>query len=462
MRDWNVSRQIAWGIPIPAFQNVDDSDDWIFDTRVDQEIIEIDGKTYRRDPDVFDTWFSSGQWPFVTLGYPDSEDFKDFYPNAVMETGQDILYQWVARMICLGVYVTGDIPFKDVYLHGMVRAEDGRKMSKSLGNVVDPTPILEEFGSDALRMGMISGRSAGYSSAYAPSKIQAGRNFANKLWNIARFIEDKLGDDFAAKSSPKPVSAADHWIIDKLNAASKLIGEHMDNYRFSEAFDAVYHCVWDDFADWYIEASKDTPNTGVLAYSLETVLKLAHPFAPFVTETIWQTLAWESDSVLASSSWPKQIKAEDNKVAEFEQIRIIVTEARDVISSLQLRKPTLYYTGVDFLQDNAALISRLARLKGVKDVTAGHGLHLTGTQYPCWLDVDRETAQRYLHKLQDKQKTSNEEVKRLRARMDNDSYVKNAPKQLVDQTKDQLKEAVLLLSNVTQEIDHFSKASKEL
>jgi valyl-tRNA synthetase len=462
VKDWNISRQIAWGIPIPAFQNVDDTDDWIFDDRVDNEILEINGKTYRRDPDVFDTWFSSGQWPFATLDYPDGQDYKDFYPTSLMECGIDILYPWVSRMICLGLYITGKMPFKDVYLHGMVRSADGRKMSKSLGNVIDPKILIDEYGSDALRMGIISGRSAGYSAAYAPSKIQAGRNFANKLWNIARFVEDKLGDEYKAKSAPKPESAADHWLLSKLQRSISVVSEHLQAYRFSEAYDAVYHTVWDDFADWYIEASKDHVNNGVLAYGLETILRLAHPFAPFVTETIWQTLAWEGDSILAMSSWPVAADFNTAKAAQFEDIRAVVTEARDIVTSLQLLKPKLYHSGVKFLDDNADLITRLAHLKSVKEVESGHGLNLTSTKYPCWLDIDRQTATRYLGKLHDKQKAHNEEIKRLRGRLDNESYVKSAPKALVDETKQQLEEAVLLLSNVTEQVKRFSTASKEL
>ena len=249
VKDWNISRQIAWGIPIPAYQNINDSDDWIFNEDVSEEIIEQDGKTYKRDADVFDTWFSSGQWPLITTGYPDSEDHKKYYPTSLMETGVDILYQWVARMICLGLYMTGEVPFKDVYLHGMIRAEDGTKMSKSIGNVIDPKPVIEQFGTDALRMGILSGRSAGYSAAYAPAKVVAGRNFCNKLWNIARFITDKIGD-IPTLPELKPTSSADHWILHKLQQSTEVISAHLDNYRFSEAYETLYHTVWDDFADW--------------------------------------------------------------------------------------------------------------------------------------------------------------------------------------------------------------------
>lgn len=456
VKDWNISRQIAWGIPIPAFQNVEDADDWIFDTRVQEEIIEVSGKTYRRDSDVFDTWFSSGQWPFATLNYPDGLDFSDYYPTSLMETGIDILYQWVARMICLGLYITGKVPFADVYLHGMVRSEDGRKMSKSLGNVVDPKDIIDTFGSDALRMGIIAGRSAGYSAAYAPSKIQAGRNFANKLWNIARYIEDKTSDLTQQVASPK--TAADHWILRKLQHSIREIDSHLASYRFSEAYDTLYHAVWDDVADWYIEASKGSLNEAMLVYVLRTILVVSHPFAPFVTETIWQTLSLSENDVLATASWPTIESYDAKKAADFEEIKKIVAESRTIVANLQLQKSTLYYTHVPFLADNAELIARLAGLAGVKEVDSGHGLHLTSTPLTCWLDVDANTARRYIKKLEEQRTAHEQTIERLKARLDNKNYVKNAPKNLVDETKQQLIEQQELLNGVNDEIKRFNAA----
>ncbi len=455
VRDWNISRQIAWGIPIPAFQNVDDSDDWIFNEAVTQEILVVDGKTYRRDPDVFDTWFSSGQWPFATLHYPDHPDFADYYPTSLMETGIDILYQWVARMMCLGLYITGKMPFKDVYLHGMVRSEDGRKMSKSLGNVIDPKQVIESHGSDALRMGIIAGRSAGYSAAYAPSKIDAGRNFANKLWNIARFITDKLGEDVEAIDI-KPTTVADHWMLNKLQQSNREISEHLDNYRFSEAYETLYHTVWDDVADWYIEASKGTQNDSVLQYVLKTILTLSHPFAPFVTETIWQTLPWTGEDVLAVAQWPEDAHFDKNKASEFEEIRTIVSEARTIITNLGLQKSTLYYTNVPFLKENADLLTRLAGLAGVHEVASGHGLHLTSTRYTCWIDVDQATARRYTGRLTEQKQQLQAVIDNLQGRLANKKYVHGAPKELVNQTREQLKDNQNLLVGVETEIKRFS------
>ncbi len=456
VRDWNISRQIAWGIPIPAFQNVDDPDDWIFDDRVSEEILKVDGKKYRRDPDVFDTWFSSGQWPYVTTNFgQEGDDFKKYYPTSLMETGVDILYQWVARMICLGLYTTGEIPFKDVYLHGMVRGQDGRKMSKSIGNVVDPDPLIDEYGADAARVGMMSGRSAGDSAAYAPAKIIAARNFCNKLWNIARFIEGVL-EDKDLSASAKPVSNADHWILTKLQHTTDAAGSLLDDYRMSEAYEVVYHFIWDDFADWYIEAAKTELNPGLLRSLLEDVLKLAHPFTPFVTETIWQTLPWSAeDSMLIAQDWPKLKAGDQKKTAEFEEIRTIVTETRAIIAAMQLKKTSMYYVDVPFLANHSTLISRLAGLDHVSEVEDGTGLHLTSTTHRCWLDVDRERVSQYAKKLMVDQEAAKKRLEGLKTRLENKNYVDQAPKELVEETKQQVKESEQLISNIEKEISRF-------
>lgn len=454
LRDWNISRQIAWGIPIPAFQNVDQSDDWIYDERVDQETIEVDGKTYRRDPDVFDTWFSSSSWPYATLDYPDGDDFKRFYPTTVMETGGEILYPWVCRMIMLGLYVTGEIPFKDVYIHGYVMAEDGSKMSKSIGNVVDPLPVIEQYGSDALRMGILAGRVPAVNRGYDSRKVEDARNFCNKLWNIARYIEDVLGDEFA-KEKPEPKSPADHWVLRKLQQVVTEVEDDFTNYRLAEAYDRLYHFVWDDVADWYIEASKSDQNKPLLAYLLESILTILHPYAPFVTETIWQTLAWEPDSILATRSWPQIHGGKDKPADAFEDIITIVSEARFITKTLNAAKPTLYYTDEPFLAEHGKLIARLARLHEVSEVQKGDGLYLTETKYRCWLDIDSGRARQYAEQLKAKQAEQGKMIEQLKARLANKAYTDQAPKHIVNQTKQQLAEAEAAVSKIEAEIKRF-------
>jgi valyl-tRNA synthetase len=455
LRDWNISRQIAWGIPIPAFQNVDDSDDWIYDERVDQEIIEVDGKTYHRDPDVFDTWFSSSSWPYATLNYPDGEEYKEFYPLSVMETASDILYPWVSRMLMFGLYVTGQVPFRHVYLHGLIQDEHGQKMSKSKGNVIDPMVKIQAFGSDAFRMGIISDETPGSYRPYDESKLVGARNFCNKLWNIARYIEGVLGDE-TSRAGAKPESPADHWLLSKLQQSTEEIQAHLDNYRFSEAYETLYHFVWDDAADWYIEASKAEPNKPLLAFILEAILMLAHPFAPFLTETVWQTLAWEKDSLLATRTFLKVPSADKKKAEDFQETQNIITEIRAIMNALKVSGVTLYYTDVPFLAENAALIKRMARLKNATEVESGNGMFLTSTKYRCWLDIDPSTAKAYVKELDAKRQAQEEVIKRLEGRLGNKSYVDNAPHEVVSQTKEQLALAREQLDKIWTEYKRFS------
>lgn len=455
LRDWNISRQIAWGIPIPAFVNVDNPDDWVFDERVSEETIQIGQKTYKRDPDVFDTWFSSSSWPYATLGHPDSEDFKQFYPLNLMETGGEILYPWVSRMIMLGLYVTGDVPFTSVYIHGYVMAEDGAKMSKSLGNVIDPLDIIKKYGSDALRMGLIAGRAPAVNRGFDVTKVEGARNFANKLWNIARFIEDKVGDDANLRLEPKAETDADHWLLSKLQQSTEVISKQLDTYRYADAYDTLYHMVWDDVADWYIETSKAAVNKGLLAFALETILKLAHPFAPFVTETIWQTLAWEKDSVLATAQWPEVPKGDKNQAAVFEEIKQMVVEIRFIKSALHALRPSLYYIDAPFLAHNSELLKKLAGLGQVKQVADGRGLNLSSTKFLCWLDIDDDSIQKYIIEIADKKADKQQEIKQLQDRLANKEYVKHAPRAIVKQTKDQLAAAQTVIETLEQEHTRF-------
>ncbi|HVC36741.1 MAG TPA: valine--tRNA ligase [Candidatus Dormibacteraeota bacterium] len=454
LKDWNISRQIAWGIPIPAFQNVDQPEDWIYDQRVDQEIITIDDKTYRRDPDVFDTWFSSSSWPYATLDYPDGEDYKHFYPLSLMETGYDILMPWVSRMLMLGIYVTGQAPFKAVYLHGLVLDEHGQKMSKSRGNVINPMELIDKYGSDALRMGIISGQTPGNNQPFDYSKVVGARNFCNKLWNIARYIEGVIGDN-QDSDKLKPATAADHWILDKLKQCQEASATHLDNYRFSEAYTTLYHFVWDDLADWYLEASKTTPNKSLLKFLLSSVLILVHPFAPFLSETIWQTLVVEEDTLLATKTQPKIPNADKNQSRDFKQIQDIISEVRFIVKALRISAATLYYNDVPFLSQNADTIKRLARLQNVTAVKSGTGLFLTNTPYRCWLDIDVITAKGYLREIEIKQAAQKSQIAQLEARLANKGYTKNAPAKVVEQTKSQLVDAKRLLVSLDQEYNRF-------
>lgn len=463
IRDWNLSRQIPWGIPIPAFQNVADDSDWIFDDRVTEPTIEVDGKTYKREEDTFDTWFSSGQWPFITTealakkaleggDAENSDNLSRFYPTSLMETGTDLLDRWISRMIMLGLYVTDEVPFKDVYLHGMVLDEHSQKMSKSKGNVINPMDSIAAYGSDALRLGLIASRSPGQNQAFGEDRIVAGRNFCNKLWNIARFIENKLGDSYEP-SAPQAKSLADHWIISELKTAKESIERMLDGYRFAEASDAMYHAIWDSVADWYIEASKDQDNPDLLAWVIDTSLKLAHPFAPFVTETIWQTLQWH-DSLLITEDWPEIIDFNDISASEFSRVQQLVNEARFVITSLPgNKKYTLLYLDDSLVEDNKDLIKRLAKLKDVISQEQPKGLRLAASGRAAWLDVSEETLAEHQVNLEERLASTHGDIQALEGRLSNANYVEKAPAKLVDETKQQLEEKKAVVLRLQHELE---------
>lgn len=440
LRDWNLSRQIPWGIPIPAFQNVDDPDDWVFDTRVDQSEITIDGRTYRRDEDTFDTWFSSGQWPFITTDYLSDGDLARFYPNSVMETGFDILRPWVSRMIMLGLYVTDKVPFHDVYLHGLILDEHGQKMSKSKGNVLNPLEVVTEFGSDALRLGVVMNRSAGQSQAFSPATVVAGRNFCNKLWNVTRFIENKAGEtiyDQAAVNAAVPQSLAEHWVLARLDAARHQLDDHLQQYRFAEAAETIYHAVWDDVADWFIEASKQDTQPAFLVHVLDIMLRLAHPFAPFVTETIWTTLH-NDQSLLIGQSWPEALDYDRAAATQFDQIQGLVGELRFTLAQLPAGKYRLVYEDDRLIADNADLIRALANVETVERVSAGKGLRIPSPNHAVWLDISEELLYEHQTQLELRLVDVRREIATLENRLSNQSYIDKAPAHLVEDSRQTL------------------------
>ena len=452
LRDWNISRQIPWGIPIPAFQNTNDPNDWIFDTRVEDKTIVVNGQTYRREEDTFDTWFSSGQMPYIATDYLDQGELSRFYPTDLMETGYDILKQWVARMIMLGIKRTGKVPFKTVYLHGMVNDEKNQKMSKSKGNVINPMEIVGEYGSDAMRLGIISGRSAAQSQAFNRGAVIAGRNFCNKLWNIARFVQDQIGDNHVI-APLEPASLADQWIIRQINQASEQIESLLSQYRFAEAADVVYHLIWDDLADWYIEASKTAVNRPVLSWSLATCLQLAHPFAPFVTETIWQTLNY-TNGILMVEPWPRKEAYDEIAAANFDRLKELVSEGRWVITELPgNQKYKLLYANDSLIESNKRVIKHLMRLEDVEHIDQPRGLRLAAANREAWLDIDSETLYQHQTNLELRLVEARKRKNNLESRLNNPNYLNKAPEKLVDETKQELADQIKLIDRLVGELE---------
>ncbi len=453
LRDWNISRQNWFGIRIPVYYNTgsDTTKAPYMPFSRENEAKEYYGEgNYEAESDTFDTWFSSSQWPYATL--MSSGDFERFYPTSVMETGRDILTIWVTRMVMLGLYRTGKVPFKTIYLHGLVNDERGKKMSKSKGNVINPLEKTAEYGTDALRLALTIGITPGNDGSLSDKKIEGYRNFCNKLWNVSRFILDSLPEGDHSPTTPKPISSADHWILNRFNSEITDVSKAIESYRFSEAGERIYSLLWDDLADWYIEASKVSPNPSVLTYCLDTILRLIHPFAPFVTEVIWQQLPWQSHNLIVSD-WPKANKF-DVKNQVFIDIMALVSQIRGISAELELKQPSLSLaddlTAVDF-----KILVKLAGLSEIKEGSGG--LKVEAGKLVGRLLISTEDVGRYLDNLKLKLNEAGEYAKRLKLQLSNHRYLEKAPATLVTETRDRLQQTELLISKLDEQIANIKK-----
>ena len=490
LKDWNISRQIPWGIAIPMFRRVTDAatdePDWIFDRRTHLKEIEVGGTKYVRDEDTFDTWFSSSHWPIVCTDWTE-DNFNPYYPLNVMETGADILFAWVARMIMMGLYVTGEVPFKEVYLHGLVLDAHGQKMSKSKGNVINPMDLVAKYGSDAFRLGILRGRSAGMNQAFSENSVIAGRNLCNKLWNISRLIQSIVDDDENASSrsirddgsvrSEEPrndgrdeafreerISSSyvtdnmgEDWICREINDCLNQVESSMKNYRFAEAIEVLYQTIWDKYADWFLESQKIFKNTGLLKQTLETILIALHPFAPFVTEAIWQNLSW-TDGFIATAKWPKKLKYDSISASTFENLITVVSEVRGTLQALpgtnNAKKYSLLYGNDSLVEDNLMLIRTLTKVPAINSLDGQpRGLRLALANHELYLDVPEKVVTEYKDALTEKILSVGRELDALNARMMNPNYVNKAPEHLVKETKDQIKEKESLISRLKTQLE---------
>ena len=468
LKDWNISRQIPWGIPIPMFkkqemasqgtggQNYDNAADWVFDTRTNLQEIELGGIKYKRDEDTFDTWFSSSHWPIVTTDWT-PEHGSPFYPLNVMETGADILFAWVARMIMMGLYVTGEVPFEEVYLHGLVLDAHGKKMSKSKGNVINPLDLVTKYGSDAFRLGILRGRSAGLAQAFSEDSVIAGRNRCNKLWNIARLIDSWVSSPTTELSDTYDTdSTGEDWICRELDDLKKQIERDIKQYRFAEAVEAIYDTIWNKYADWFLESQKLLKNLPLLKRTFEDLLKIAHPFMPFVTETIWQALSW-TDGLLINQKWPESLKFDPISAEQFERLMLTVSEARKVLAGL---KDTvkgisvgLLYGNDSLVEENAELVKQLTHTDFIKPTDGTpKGIRLAVADRELYLDVPAEIVKTYKDQLESRILSVGRELDSLNARMFNPNYVKKAPKHLVEETQKAIQEKEALISRLKLEL----------
>ncbi|MEK3788902.1 MULTISPECIES: valine--tRNA ligase [Paenibacillus] len=460
IRDWCVSRQLWWGHRIPAWYD-EETGEIIVSAEDPTTLPEYAGRKLKQDEDVLDTWFSSGLWPFSTMGWPDeTEDFKRYYPNNVLVTGYDIIYFWVARMIFTALEFTGQRPFADVLIHGLVRDAEGRKMSKSLGNGVDPLEVIESYGADAMRYMISTGSTPGQDLRFRIEKVEQARNFANKIWNASRFALMNLeGVSYEDIDITGELSTADRWILHRLNETSRDITRLIDAYEFGETGRLLYNFIWDDLCDWYIEFSKLTlygedpaakkKTQSVLAYVLDRTLRMIHPFMPFISEEIWQHLPHEGETITLAS-WPVYDAALENEaaVAEMNHLRDVIRSVRNIRAEVNVpmsKKIELQVKAadshiLDILSRNGEYIRRFCNTsdflhgielnvpdKAMSAVVTGAELYLP---LAGLLDIGQEIA-----RLEKELQHLNNEVLRIDKKLSNEGFVAKAPAKVIEEER---------------------------
>ena len=439
LHDWCISRQIWWGHRIPVCYTDDNE---IIVAKNEEEARKKAGeRNITQDEDTLDTWFSSSLWTFSTLGWPEkTKDFKSFHPTNVLETGTDIIFFWVARMILMSEYLLKDRPFKTVYLHGLVRDKQGRKMSKSLGNGIDPIDMIDKFGTDALRLSLVIGSSPGTDLRIYEEKIAGYRNFINKIWNISRFILSSVNEVKSVKKQPKVKTLSDKWILSKFNKLIKEVENDLENFKFSLAGEKLYHFTWDDFADWYLEISKIEKNKDeILLYILERLLIMLHPFIPFITETIWKE--FNAKDLLMVKDWPKVNKIDKDVIANFTELRELIVGLRNLKSKNKIPPidfPDCYIKSDVLDNGYLKLVATMSRVNLIDKELELDSIIINNSK--VWIDLKKE--------LSDKEKKDlNKYIVSLENKLKNKKFTDNAPKEVIDKTKNSLKKAQDKLNN---------------
>jgi valyl-tRNA synthetase len=393
------------------------------------------GDGWRQDEDTLDTWFSSSLWTFSTLGWPEqTEDLKNFHPTGVLETGDDILTFWVARMILMTEYILEEKPFETVYLHGMIRDKEGKKMSKSLGNGIDPIEMIDKFGTDALRLSLIIGSAPGAPMRLYEEKIAGYRNFVNKLWNISRFIFSSVDEVKRIDRQPKVKTLADRWILAELNQLTEQMTKDLDEYKFSAAGEKLYEFSWAKLADWYLEISKiEKDKDEILLYILERLLILSHPFTPYITEVIWKQ--FNSDKLLMIQSWPDSAKFEDSIISDFAELKELIVTIRNLKAENKI-SPTEFtdcYIASKILdKEYLILAAQMARVNLVDKKLDLEPIAINSSQ--VYINLSKE--------LSDKERQDIEKyIKNTEAKLANSDFVSNAPEKVIEDTKKRLEEA---------------------
>lgn len=470
IKDWCISRQLWWGHRIPAWY-CDDCNEITVSRETPHACCKCGSTHIHQDEDTLDTWFSSALWPFSTLGWPNNtEELNYFYPTSTLVTGYDIIFFWVARMIFSGLAHMGKVPFDTVFIHGIVRDANGVKMSKSLGNGIDPLEVIDQYGADALRFMLATGNSPGNDMRYSPEKVEASRNFANKIWNAARFILMNLEGHEIKNELPNELTTEDKWIISSFNRVAKEITENLEKFELGIAAQKIYDFLWDVFCDWYIEIAKIRMNSDdaqtaqnareVLVWVMTGTLKLLHPFMPFITEEIWQTLPHEGDALIVAQ-WPEYCQEHDFPEAELEMQRIMdvirgVRNRRAEMNVPPSRKTNLYIATAEpnTFENGIAILNKLAY---ATQITIGQAFDIEGAvtivtnDAKVYIPMDELVDKKAeLARLNKELETAKKQFAQVNGKLNNQGFLTKAPAQVVEGVKkdfDTLTERIQLIES---------------
>ncbi len=484
IRDWCISRQIWWGHRIPAWHCKDCGHVNVARKEPDK-CNKCGSNNLVQDEDVLDTWFSSGLWPFSTLGWPDeTQELKLFYPTSVLVTGFDILFFWVARMMMMGLHFMGDVPFRDVYIHALVRDAEGKKMSKSKGNVIDPLDVMERFGTDAFRFTLAALAAQGRDIKLSEEKILGYRHFVNKLWNAARFVLMNLDEDVSLERSynKEELGTEERWIIARLCQVIKGVTDAIENYRFNEAASLCYQFVWHEFCDWYVEMSKwylygddisrKRVSQSVLLQVLSAILRLLHPFMPFVTEEIWQKLPGTKESIMISMfPRPEELFEDHDAIQKMELIKEIITGIRNIRGELKIPPSKRVNVVIDAPEERLAIVNAnlhyIKSLAKAEDISTGHGMEKPESSATAVVgDISLYVPLKGLLDIEEEKKRIMKEIKKIQKDIDvynkklaNKNFVDKAPAHVVEDVRERLAMSNEKLNKLNQSLSFFESIS---
>ena len=468
IRDWCISRQLWWGHRLPVYYHNETGEVVVARKNPDPE-------KYTQDPDTLDTWFSSALWPFSTLGWPnETEDLKYFFPTNVLVTGYDIIFFWVIRMVFSSLYNLGEVPFKDVYLTGLVKDSQGRKMSKSLGNGIDPIEVIDQYGADALRFALITGNTPGNDSRFYMEKVEANRNFCNKLWNASRFVFMNVEDD-VKNINDVELQIEDKWIISSLNDVIDEVSTNLNKYEIGIAAEKIYDFTWNVFCDWYIELVKPRlygddsilkeSAISVLIYTLTNVIKLLHPFMPYITEEIYSYLPNKND-MLINETWPKysetkSYKNEEQIIDKLVESVISIRNSRQEMNIAPKKQSDIYILTSDkSLEEDFKQLESLFRssvsineYKVNEDISEDNNIVIVKDSYKIIIPLnDLIDYSKELERLEKELNTAKSELKRAESKLKNEGFLKGAPEALVEKEKEKVEKYSHLIEDINNSI----------